>query len=384
MHLKSSAADFSLKTLLGLLTAIFLSSCVPEAPSEKPGFNKANVRVGLLLPYGSEDPSEESVARDLENAARLAMTDLSGVQIDLRIYDTKGNALDARSAALKAAEDNVDIIVGPLHAESANAVAVAVAPKRINVLAFSNNTTIAGGNLYIMGQTFYDTANRLVEYAVEQGRSRILIVHSNTLSGRLGRDAIEQAIADNNAYLAGSVGHEFSQQSVIDSIPEIKAAVEETEADTIFLTATSTGGLPLFSQMLPEAGLGNDMVQHIGLTRWDRPPRTLDLPGIQGGWFAMPDQMQETLFKTKFNEETGTNPHILAGLSYDAISAIGALAISGRTGALTQPAGFQGVTGIFRFRSDRTIERGLSIATVEGRMVVELSPAPQNFSGTGF
>ncbi|MCY4291149.1 MAG: penicillin-binding protein activator [Roseovarius sp.] len=374
----------SFRAFFALLTAICLSACVPEQPSGKLDASNASVQVALLVPYGSEDPSEASLASDMENAARLAIADISGVKIDIRVYDTNGNALDARSAALKAAEDGADIIVGPLHAESANAVAVAVAPRRINVLAFSNNETIAGGNLYIMGQTFYDTANRLVEYAVEQGKSRILIVHSNTLSGRLGRDAIEKAIADNGAYTVGSVGHDFSQQGVIDSIPEIKAAVEETAADTVFLTATSTGGLPLFSQMLPEAGLGNDMVQHIGLTRWDRPPRTLDLPGIEGGWFAMPDQVRDALFKAKFNEATGTNPHTLAGLSYDAISAIGALAISGRTGALTQPAGFQGVTGIFRFRSNRTIERGLSVATVEDRMIVELSPAPQSFGGTGF
>ena len=55
-----------------------------------------------------------------------------------------------------------------------------------------------------------------------------------------------------------------------------------------------------------------------------------------------------------------------------------------RTGAaLTQGAGFQGVSGIFRLRPDGTNERGLAVATIQNRQVVVIDPAPRAFGGAG-
>tara|TARA_R100001086_G_scaffold93878_1_gene46632 strand:- start:1425 stop:2231 length:807 start_codon:yes stop_codon:yes gene_type:complete len=251
-----------------VLAALFLAACQPVSVATPGGGGTAPsgpVPVALLVPHGSADAQEAQLARDLENAARLAVSDLAGVQIDLRVYGTAGQAQQAQQAALNAAADGARIIIGPLHAESANAVAVAMASRNINVLAFSNNPTIAGGNLFILGQTFQTTANRLADFASRQGKSRIMAVYSDNLAGQLGRAAIEQAVRDNGATLAGSVGYEFSQEGVIDAIPKIKSAAETNAADAIFLTANSAGALPLFSQMLPENGLGPDRVQYIGL-----------------------------------------------------------------------------------------------------------------------
>src|SRR5690554_967153 len=48
------------------------------------------VPVALLLPRGSANASDEVLARSLENAARLAISDLQNVTIDLRVYNTAG------------------------------------------------------------------------------------------------------------------------------------------------------------------------------------------------------------------------------------------------------------------------------------------------------
>lgn len=375
---------------LVLLAALFAAACQgPAIMGNGPSLNASKpVPVALLVPYGAADPNEQKLAKDLENAARMASSDLSGVEIDLRVYGTAGNAAKAREVALEAVGDGAKIIIGPLHAESANAAAVAVAPRRVNVLAFSNNPTVAGGNLFILGQTFASSANRLVSYATSQGKSRILTVYANTLAGRLGRDAIQNAIALNAATPAGSIPYEFSQQAVIEAVPKIRAAAETNQADAIFLEANTAGALPLFTQMLPEAGLGRDKVQYMGLARWDQPPQTLELPGVQGGWFALPDPSRSAQFNSRFEQAFGSQPHPLAALAYDGIAAVGALAKTGKANALsreslTQPAGFQGVNGVFRFMPDGTNERGLAVATVEDKQVQIVSPAPQGFQGAG-
>ena len=67
---------------------------------------------------------------------------------------------------------------------------------------------------------------------------------------------------------------------------------------------------------------------------------------------------------------------------------IGALVGAGKSdaltgAALTQGAGFQGVSGIFRLRPDGTNERGLAVATIQNKQVVVIDPAPTSFSGAG-
>lgn len=376
-----------------LIAAVWaLAACQPvslgggSGPSLNPG---APVAVALLVPHGASSPQEQKLARDLERAARLAVADLQGVKIDLRVYGTAGNAARAQQSALNAVADGAKIILGPLHAESANAVAVSVANQNVNVLAFSNNPTIAGGNLFVLGQTFDNTADRLASFASRQGKKRVLAVYSNNLAGELGKTAIERAVAANGGTMIGSVGYDFSQQGVVNAVPKIKSAALSNNADAIFMTANAAGALPLFSQMLPEAGMGPDVTQYIGLARWDTPPQTLELPGVQGGWFTLPDPGRAAQFRSRFAAANGEQPHALAGLAYDGIAAVGALMKTGKRdalsrGNLTQSAGFQGVSGVFRFRPDGTNQRGLAIATIRNQKVVILENAPQSFGGAGF
>ena len=101
------------------------------------------VPVALLVPKSSG--SAGAVAASLENAARLAIADLTSVKIDLRVYDTGGSTEQAAALAQKAVAEGAQIILGPLFADAANAAGNAVAGQNVNVLSFSNNASIAGG-----------------------------------------------------------------------------------------------------------------------------------------------------------------------------------------------------------------------------------------------
>ncbi|MEX3313637.1 penicillin-binding protein activator [Sulfitobacter sp. PS-8MA] len=378
--------------LLPLFAAI-LAACQPVAitgaNSGGPRIDtSAPVPVALLVPRGGS-ASDNLLAQNLENAARLAMRDLGGVQIDLRVYDTAGNAGQAASVASQAVNEGAKVILGPVYGEAANAAGVAVAASGVNVLSFSNNPTIAGGNVFVLGPTFANTANRLVSFAKRNGKEKIVVLHGQDLAGQLGRDAILQAISANRATLAGTVDYALSQESVVAAVPRVKAAVDSTGADALFLTTSSATALPLFAQLLPEAGVQAASTQYMGLTRWDIPPQTLDLPGVQGGWFARPDTVASRAFSDQYSAAYGNDPHPLAGLAFDGMAAIGSLVKAGKSNALTgaaltQGAGFKGASGIFRLRRDGTNERALAVATIRDNRVVVLDPAPRGFGGAGF
>lgn len=383
----------ALRLLILSLFALALAACDagmtggvsrggPSVDTSKP------VPVALLVPRGGS-ASDDLLANSLENAARLAMRDLTGVAIDLRVYATAGNAATAASVATQAVNEGAKIIIGPVYAEAANAAGVAAAGAGVNVLAFSNNTTIAGGNVFVLGPTFQTTADRLVSYAASQGKSRIVVVSAQDVAGQLGRTSIQNAISRSGATLAGSVDYPLSQQGVIDAVPRIKSTVDSSGADAVFMTSSTASALPLLAQLLPEAGIQPTVTQYIGLTRWDIPSPTLSLPGLQGGWFALPDPARSAAFSAKYQAAYGSTPHPIASLGFDGIAAVGALVAKGKSNALTgaaltQGAGFQGASGIFRLRSDGTNDRGLAIATIRNNQVVVIDAAPQSFGGAGF
>lgn len=382
-----------LPRITALMSVIWLAACDPIAtaggnsgPRVAPG---DAVQVALLLPGGSGNAGDETLARSLRQAADLAIADLAGVKIDLRVYNTGGSAAQAAQVATAALDDGAQVILGPVFAEAANAVGLAAAPRNVNVLAFSNNTDIAGGNVFVLGQTFPNTANRLVSHAAAKGKRRILLVHEQTPAGEVGARAIQGAISRSGATLAGKAAFPFSQQGVIAAVPGIAERVKAGDVDALFLTADTAGALPLLAQMLPEQGVNPATTRFIGLTRWDIPQATLALPGVQGGWFALPDPALNQQFQARFQAAYGEPPHPIAGLAYDGIAAIGALARSGRPDALdraslTQGAGFVGVNGVFRLRPDGTNERGLAVAEVRNGQAVVIDPAPRGFGGAGF
>lgn len=371
--------------------ALALSACVPgTTPSgnaTKLGAGET-VQVALLVPSGSGQSHDELLARGLQNAARLAISDLGGSRVDLRVYPTAGNAAQAQSQATKAVAEGAKIILGPVYAHEANSVGVALAGQGINVLSFSNNTEIAGGNVFVLGQTFQNTATRLSRYAVKQGKGRIMVVYDQNVAGEMASRAIQGSVAASGGQLAGMQGYELSQNGIVAAAPSIAAAARNSNAQAVFLTATTDAALPLITQMLRDNGLSPPSTAMIGLTRWDIPSTTLTLPGVQGGWFAMPDPSLFQQFQSRYQAAYGEAPPPLAGLAYDGIAAIGALMKRGNaplsTASLTQGSGFVGVNGIFRLRPDGSNERGLAVATIQNNQLSILDPAPRSFGGAGF
>ncbi|MFM7442864.1 MAG: penicillin-binding protein activator [Tabrizicola sp.] len=373
-----------------LLVPMLLAACVPSAgPTVGTGLpfdGSQPVTVALLVPGGSGQASDSVLATSLENAARLAMADLSGVTIDLRVYQTSGDPGTAQAMAVQAMDEGAKVILGPVFAQEANAVGVVAASRGVSVLAFSNNTEIAGGNVFVLGPTFENTARRLASYATRQGKNRMMIVHDQNTAGEIGKVAIQKGVAASGGSIVAVASYEFSQNGIVSAASGIAKTAKDTGASAVFLTADTAGALPLLTQSLADNGVSNETTKFLGLTRWDIPSATLALPGLQGGWFAMPDPSLFAQFQTRFQAAYGNTPHPIAGLAYDGIAAIGALVRSGKDlgpNGLTQNAGFAGVTGIFRLRPDGTNERGLAIAEIRNSQVFVIDAAPRSFGGAG-
>ncbi len=378
---------------LGL--AFGLSACEPvnfAGPTAAVNPNQPVV-VALMVPLASGNAVTESLAQSMVNAARMAERDLNGANIDLRVYETGGNAEMAVAAANRAVEDGAQIIVGPLYSTSTAAIAPIAARAGINILSFSNTPSVAGGNVFIMGTTYDSVASRLVRQSVAQGKSNFAIVYQEGISGENGRAAIERAIARAGGTTAVAVSYPLALAEMGEAASGIAEALRGSGANAAFFTDSPLRGLGFITASLASNRFRTKRdAQFMGLSRWDSSNEVLVTPSLQGGWFAVPDPALTLQFETRYQLAYGTEAHALAGLAYDGIAAVGAMISSARAAGsnnafskqqLTTPSGFAGVTGIFRFNADGTNERGLAIMQLQDGAATMISPAPRSFGSPG-
>lgn len=376
------------------LTALaFLAACDLAIPGAGGNSGQqidpsAPIQVALLVPGGTGDAEANAIAASLENAARLAIADLNGVEVNLRVYNTARDPGQASQMAAMAVADGAQIILGPLDAASANAVGVTVSPANLNVLAFSNNAAIAGGNVFVLGNTFGNVSDRLVSYASTQGINQFMIVHQDDLAGAVGRDSIATSIRAAGGTVTGIEAYPFSQAGIFARAPAIAALANGNGTQAIFVTDNVAGGLPILATSLNDQGVNPTNTPLVGITRWDAAPQAAELPGMQNGLFAMADAGREAAFRNRYEATYGQAPHPLASIAYDGIAAIGALAATGDRNALTvasltRSSGFAGATGAFRLRPNGTNQRALAVARIINNQVAIVDPAPLAFGRGG-
>ena len=134
---------------------------------------------------------------------------------------------------------------------------------------------------------------------------------------------------------------------------------------------------------LTAAGANLRNIQLLGTGLWDN-PRVFASPALQGGLYAAPDPSGFRSFSGRYRAKFGADPVRTATLAYDAVALVAALA---RTqGAqrfapetLTNPSGFAGIDGLFRFRSDGTNERGLAVMKVGSGGGTPVAGSPKSF-----
>ncbi len=380
------------------LAAAVAAACAPTANQGKlldTGLQvdpSQPVKVALLVPLGSGDPSRERIGNSLVNAAKLAQTDMRNANIDLVVYPDQGTSAGGAAAAQQAVNEGAQIIVGPLFS-TATAGAQPIAKQAgLTVLSFSNNTDVAGDNVYILGNTFQNTADRLVAYGQSQGLSRFAVVYPNGLEGETARNAVAAAVQARGATLVDSEGYNLSVDSIQSAAPTIAAALQSAGADAVILTDGPTGGLGLMARGLRDNGTNVVSAQFLGLQRWDVSAEALAEPALQGGVFAAADPSYLAAFNGRYQQTYGESPHELAGFAFDGIAAVGALIAQARadggnpfsTERMTQASGFAGASGPFRFTTAGTNQRNLAILQVQGGTASVSQPAARTFDAASF
>jgi branched-chain amino acid transport system substrate-binding protein len=383
------------QSLYALATAAFLLGACGEqpqtsTPAAPPTTVKASVgspvtpsgktRIALLLPLsGSAAP----IGQAMQQAAEMALFDTGAKELALAAYDSGDSAETAMEAYRKARTDGVAMVLGPLFGTSAKALAPLVAQGGANVVSFSNDETAAQRGVWIMGIAAPPQVRRVVDYSVESGIRRFAAFAPQTSYGEQMVRALESQATIRGATVAGVELYDPNSADLVTSAKRLAAGLKG-DGKLAILVPVAPPRLSTALAALGAAGLDNKSVQFIGTGVWDVPTVGSDAMA-RGAWYAAPDPARRDDFERRFLATYGRPPNRLATLAYDGVALAGNLARLKPGGdfsaeAITNPNGWSGVDGIFRFLPDGRSERALAVIEVQSSRGAVVSPAPTTFA----
>ncbi len=379
-----------------------------ELPEQRPS-------VAILLPLTGPQAKR---GQDLLDAAQLALFDVAAEEFELKPFDTGGTADGARTAANAALNEGARLILGPLTAGSTRAAVFPARRNGVNILSFSNDRSVAGNGVFVMGFLPQAQVARVVDYAQRNSlRSFAALAPRNTygntmvnaLQGATAADPLSSVVAT-TSYVAGDenlpelikqfADYDERRQALLQ-----QRAILEARDDTISQQALARlenretlGDVPFDAILLPGGSeealqlapllafydVDPVRVRLLGTWLWDN-PRLGDEPNMVGAWFAAPPPAARQDFENRFEALYGRQPDRLATLAYDAVALAAILGANDADGdpysidSLTTANGFAGMDGIFRLLPSGEVQRGLAVLEVQRGGAREIEPAPESF-----
>jgi ABC-type branched-subunit amino acid transport system substrate-binding protein len=360
----------------GSLGSNSFGSAPAGAPEQPVAVGTGHVKVGLILPL-SAGGNAAVAAQSMKNAAEMALAEFQNPNIQLLIKDDGGNPQGAQQGTQQALDEGAEIVLGPLFAASVPATAQLARTRGISVIAYSTDSSVAGRGVYLLSFLPESDVNRIVEYAASTGKRSFAALLPDNAYGNVVEAAFKQAVSRKGGRIVVLEKYGADRATAARAV-----APSLGQADALFL-ADDGESVVAVADALTAAGANLKNIQLLGTGLWDN-PRVFASPALQGGLYAAPDLAGFRGFSGRYRAKFNAEPVRTATLAYDAVALVAALA---RTQgpqrfsqeALTNPSGFAGIDGLFRFRADGTNERGLAVMRVASGGSQPVAGSPKSF-----
>ena len=340
------------------------------------------VKIALILPLSSG--SGQVAAQSLRNAAELAVQDFAGAQnIQIIVKDDKGTPEGARQATQEALAAGAELILGPLFGPNVQAAATLARAAGKPIIAFSSDALVAQRGVYLLSFLPQSDVQRVVSFAASRGKKSFAALIPQTPYGNVveaelmstGNQA-GRRVVKTERYQPGNPA------SLTQAVTQLKTAI--AQADTLFI-GENADGIAAVMQALGAAGISGKSIQIVSTGVWND-QRVYALGSLDGAWFAAPDNTRFNALAARYQQRYGTAPTRIATLSYDSVTLVSALTQSFGTqrfadATLTNPNGFAGQDGVFRFRANGLNDRGLAVFEIRSGAARSISAPPASFTG---
>ena len=369
-----------IKKLLVLASVVLLAACAtaprggkgPPAVVSEDALDSMH-RVALLLPVTGPDGD---VGQSIANATALALADTKATNIRMITYDT---STGVAAAAKRAVADGNKVILGPLRGDDVVEAAAVARTAAVPIISFSNDVGVAGQNVFLLGHLPNQSIDRVVRYARSQGYNRLAGVVATNVYGQRAQSNLTSAVRSAGGTL---VAIEESDGTTASADAAARRLAKLGQIDAVLIADSGRAGVVLVPA-LRRNGMRNAKI--LGTDLWNIDGSLAGSPAMYGGWFASVSDTLYTQYAAKYRARFGKAPLRLSSLGYDSVLLIARVARDWRPGTkfpmaqLTDPQGFIGVDGAFRFMPNGLTERMLEVQEIQSGKFVTISPAPTQF-----
>jgi ABC-type branched-subunit amino acid transport system substrate-binding protein len=330
-------------------------------------------RIAVLVPVSGPNAG---VGQSIANAASLALADTGGDRIEIKVYDT---AKGAAGAANQALADGNRLFLGPLLAEDVRAVAPLARTAEVPVISFSNDVSVAGDGVYLMGFVPTQSIERVVAHARASGAERFAGLIAEGDYGRRSGQALIGAVERLGGRMVGMQDYDRAPQALRSAVTRLNG---QTTYDAVLIA--DNGRIAPAAAGLIRGGPSRE-ARILGTELWKTETNLGASAALRGAWFASVSDTMFTQLRTRYRARFNRNPYRLASLGYDAVLLAVRIAGDWRPGRpfpareLRNEEGFTGVDGAFRFGRDGVAERALEVQEVTPSGFITVSPAPRGF-----
>jgi ABC-type branched-subunit amino acid transport system substrate-binding protein len=383
--------------VLAAMTGLAVAACQPVTgpgigPTPNVGdpglasgetLGSGSVRVALLVSK-SATGNAGSAALAYRNAAELALKDFPNADIQLVVYDTGGKPESARIAASTAVSEGAELILGPLFSSEVRAVAPIARAASVPVVAFSSDIAVAGSGVYLLSFLPSENITAIVDYAASKGKRAYAAIVPNDSYGAIVEAAFRQRVGATGGRVVAVERYQLDQLDI-----QTKAAAIAKLGDQIdtLLMPGNADEVPLITGILSTSGMPSSRVTYLGSGQWDD-PRIHNNDALAGAYYPGPERKGFDAFAQRYKAAYGAEPSRRASLAYDGV--VLAAGLVRQFGSerfsqqvLTNPNGFAGIDGVFRFLVNGSNQRRLAVFEVTGSGVRVERPAPRTFGGSG-
>ncbi len=348
------------------------------APVEAPDFtslptDETRHLVALLVPLSGENGA---VGKSIANATTMALLDTNADNLRITTYDT---ATGARAAARRAVNDGNSLILGPLMADNVSAVLAEARPADVPLISYSNDVSVSGPDVFIMGHVPAQSIARTIAFARSRGADRFAIIAPSGDYGRQAESAVADALNRSGGSLVATENYARGNTSVISAAQRLR---QRGGFDAV-LIADSSRLVSLAAAELKPAGRGG--MQLIGTELLSGEAGITRDSAVQGTVFSAVSDARFKQFSDSYRSRFGTQPFRISTLGYDSVLLTLRVAQDWRVGQtfpttqLRDQGGFLGLDGIFRFMPNGVIQRAMEVRQIDNGRVSIIDPAPTAF-----
>ncbi|HSJ78446.1 MAG TPA: penicillin-binding protein activator, partial [Erythrobacter sp.] len=264
-------------------------------------------RIALLVPMSGDTAA---VGQAIANATTMALLDTNADNIRITTYDTTAGVT---AAARKAISDGNKLILGPLTADAVPAVQAAARPAGVAVIAFSNDTAVAGPDVFVIGHVPEQSIRRSIQFARERGANRFAALLPEGDYGVRASSALDNALRDFGGALVRRESYARGNTSIVSAAGRLRAA---GGYDTVLIADSARLSIEAADELQRVA---RNRTRILGTELWSGDAALTRASSLDGALFAAVSDQRYKRFAESYEARFGAQPYRVATLGYDAV-----------------------------------------------------------------